>query len=264
MFSTCRVAAIASRALHLDGRDAAAFAIAQAASRSEHHLQVLREHRPGRWRPAMRLTGEGHLRQALDCGGRGAVLWIAHFSFNALAAKKALARVGYRVWHVSRPEHGFSKTRFGMKAFNPIRVRAELRYLSGRIVIDRADPEKARSAVAAVLRANGIVSITAGAWEGRRIAEVELLGGKLELASGAPAFAFRHGAALLPVFTTRSAAGAIEVEIGAPITAPAGLSREAQYAHAAQAFARQLEPRIYANPEQWRAWKNLELDEAER
>src|SRR5258708_1212711 len=74
--------------------------------------------------------------------GRGAVLWVAHFSFNSLAAKKALHQAGFAVAHLSRPEHGFSTSRFGIAALNPIRVRTDRRFLADPIIADRPQPAK--------------------------------------------------------------------------------------------------------------------------
>src|SRR3954447_21903708 len=157
--------------------DAAAktFALRHAARRTEHHLEILRTYRPGGWQPVLRLEGEDRLHRALT-GGKGAVLWVAHFSSNALATKMALGGSGFRVWHISRPEHGFSKSRFGIRWLNPIRVRAERRHLAGRIAFDRAHPIKAMVAARRALQSGDVVSIPAGAWEGRRLAPARLFG----------------------------------------------------------------------------------------
>jgi hypothetical protein len=119
--------------------DPRAFALESAAGRSEHHMQILRARAPGGWRTTHEVEGAAHLDRALATG-KGAVLWVAHFCFNALATKIALDDAGYRVWHLSRPEHGFSKSRIGIALFNPIRVGAEVPYLAGRIIIERDKP----------------------------------------------------------------------------------------------------------------------------
>jgi hypothetical protein len=72
------------------GFDARGFALDSAAGRSEHHVQILRELCPARWTPRLALDGADHVDRAL-AQGRGAVLWVAHFCFNALASKMALA-----------------------------------------------------------------------------------------------------------------------------------------------------------------------------
>ncbi len=255
------VGATAGRVLspQRDGFDARAFALASAAGRSEHHLQILREVGPGGWKAPIALEGEAHLAASL-ADGHGAVLWVAHFCFNALATKKALAASGYRAWHMSRPEHGFSKSRIGIATVNRIRVRAELRHLAGRIVIDRDKPMAATLAARGILKRNGIVSITAGAWEGQRLAQVELLGGTLDLAVGAPGLARLTGAALLPVFTVRSPDDeTLRVIIEPPIAVVAGGDTDASLQDAAQRFGASLERHVRRNPVQWRDWKSLRL-----
>jgi lauroyl/myristoyl acyltransferase len=106
---------------------------------------------------------------------------------------------------LSRPEHGFSKSTAGIALYNGIRIGAERQQLEGRIVFERDRPGAAAVAAMRVLARNGILSITAGDWEGQRIADIDVCGGKLRLAVGAPRFARLAGAALLPVFTVRGA-----------------------------------------------------------
>jgi lauroyl/myristoyl acyltransferase len=192
--------------------------------------------------------------------GNGVVLWVAHFGFNGLATKVALARAGFGVFHLSRPEHGFSKSQFGVRFLNPIRVHAELPHLAGRIVIDRANSNQAKSAAESVLKSNGIVSITAGAWEGRRIAIANLLGGTLELATGAPGLAISSGAVLLPVFTVRDEeTGTIRVIVDQPIVQSKEVDKLEQIDRMTQEFVDRLRPYIIDYPEQWRDWKSLKI-----
>jgi lauroyl/myristoyl acyltransferase len=231
-------------------------AIAAAAGRSECHLQILRCLRPGGWNADIVPEGIAHL-DAAQVPGRGCVLWVAHFCFNSLAVKMALAASGHPVWHVSRPEHGFSKSRFGIALLNPIRVRAERRYLAGRIVIDRRAPGVALLAARQVLEDGGIVTFTAGAWEGTRPMPVSLLGGHLSLAVGAPGLALLTGAPLLPVFTVRGEGATIRVVLGAPIDPPASGSRSERTAAMAQCFADQTMFHVKQFPTEWRDWKNL-------
>jgi lauroyl/myristoyl acyltransferase len=238
--------------------DARAFALDSAAGRSEHHVQILRELSPRGWTPRLALEGPAHVDDAL-AAGRGAVLWVAHFCFNALATKKALAGAGHRAWHVSRPEHGFSKSRAGIATVNRLRVRAELRHLAGRILIHRAKPMAATLAAQRVLRGNGIVSITAGAWEGQRVAIVPLLGGTLELAVGAPGLARLAGARLLPVFTVRERDGALRVVVEPSMTVAHDGDADKALDVAAHAFAKRLDDYVRRYPAQWRDWKSLRL-----
>ena len=182
-----------------DADPADAFRIA--ATRTEHHLQIVREYAWG-WGAPLELSGSENVASALQVG-HGAILWVAHFSFNALAAKKALHEAGFAVSHLSRPEHGFSKSRFGIRFLNPIRVKAELRYLRGRVIIERANPGRSLLQARKRLEANELISITAGAWEGTQLATVSIAGCQLDLSVGAPGLAHLSEAPLLPVYTFR-------------------------------------------------------------
>jgi lauroyl/myristoyl acyltransferase len=236
-----------------------AFALEVAAGATEHNLQVLRSRSRGGWKPMLRLEGTAHLDSAL-AAGRGAVLWVAHFCFNALATKKALHDAGYPLWHLSRPEHGFSKSMAGIALYNGIRTGAERRQLEGRIVFERDRPGAAAVAAMRVLARNGILSITAGDWEGQRIAGIDVCGGKFHLAVGAPRFARLARAALLPVFTVRGAdQQTISIVIEPALEVPSDGETDDALQGAAQAFGRLLEQYVRQYPAEWRDWKKLEL-----
>ncbi len=245
------------------GRDLAAFGVAGAedrrriaATRSEHNIQIIRERLAG-WKPKIELHGLDHL-DAARAGGRGAVLWIAHFAFNALAAKMAFARAGFDVFHVSRPEHGFSKSRFGMRWLNPIRTGAELKYAAGRVVLDRANPAASMNEARRLLRANKFVSITAGAWEGELLVSARIGQSAVEIASGAPRLAKVAGAPLLPVFVGRDdGTGTIKVVVEPPIDLDAHDDKAALIQGAAQDFADRHLAYLRAYPHQWRDWEKL-------
>lgn len=262
VFSTDAVVGAAMKAMPgLTTEGARRLAVHQAARRTQHHLEILRAYRPGGWRPPIVMTDRQHLDGAL-AAGRGAVLWVAHFSSSALAGKMALSAAGFRVWHVSRPEHGFSKSRFGIRWLNPIRIHAERRYLAGRIEIDRDRPGKAMLAARRALAEGGIVSITAGAWEGGRLASVLLFGGAIELAVGAPRLALLTGSALLPVFVLHDKAGrCLSVRIGRELMALPGAAGETALLQLTQAFVDATAPFIRECPDQWRDWKNLRFSQ---
>ena len=237
--------------------EAEAIAWRAAAGRTEHHIQVMKVMSARGWAPEMRLEGEEHLKAAL-ARGKGAILWVAHFCFNTQVTKMALKAGGYRVSHLSRLEHGFSKSQFGIRYLNPLRWNAELKYLDQRIIIDRADPDGSLRETKAVLEDNRIVSITAGAWEGRRVARGPLLSSRFSLATGAPDLAQRTGAALLPVITTRIAGSKVfRVKIGTPLATHSDDKLAAIRASTAE-FLAELESAVLESPDQWRGWKYLE------
>jgi lauroyl/myristoyl acyltransferase len=237
-----------------DHRRAAALARNLQAAVYELRMQNLRAWRPGGWEPAIALEGEDNLVKAL-ARGNGAVLWVAHFAFNSNITKIALHRRGYRVSHLSRPEHGFSKTRFGVAALNPVRCGSEDRYLAQRVVFDRRAPSTAMRKMVQALRGNDVVSITAGAWEGSDLAEGPLCGGRLSIAIGASRLAAHAGAALLPVFSVRDHGLGFRTVIEPPIAVEA--SRPEMHGAAAAEFLRRHEPWVRQFPDQWRGWKEL-------
>ena len=231
-----------------------------AAGRTEHHIQVAKVRSASGWTPKMSLEGEKHLKAAL-ARGKGAILWVAHFCFNTQVTKMALKAGGYHVSHLSRLEHGFSKSQFGIRYLNPLRCNAELKYLDQRIIIDRTKPGSSLREAKAVLENNRVVSITAGAWEGRRVARGPLLSSRFSLATGAPDLAQGTGAALLPVITTRIAGStAFRVKIGEPLVTEFEDNLEAIRA-ATAGFLAELEIAVLESPDQWRGWKYLELAE---
>jgi predicted LPLAT superfamily acyltransferase len=237
----------------------AAFDVRHTALSTEDAFQVFRSYRPGGWNANLILEGEEHLRRALEVG-KGAVLWVGNFCLSSIAAKRAIAEAGYKVWHLSVPEHGFSRTHFGIRFLNPICVRTENAYLAGRLVLDRANPSKATMAAARLLRKNNIVSITAQPSVVDTVARVKFLGGTFELAIGAPSLASLCGAPLLPVFAVREHASApIQVMIGEPLTIPKTVDKAQALVALAQAFAGRLEPIVMKYPDQWRNWRALSM-----
>lgn len=226
-----------------------------ASLRSEQRLQTIREWSIG-WKPDLRLEGREHLEAAAKAGN-GAVLWIARFSFAALAEKMVIARNGFEVHHVSRPQHGFSNTAFGMKYLNPIRVKSEYRYAAGRILINSDRPANSMNEARKLLRANKFVSIASGTTEGQVLVFTKFAGKRMQFSAGPARLAKLAGCPLLPVFVVREASGTIRVVVDRPIDLDQGNSKEKMLETAAQEFADRHQPFIKLNPHQWRDWKLL-------
>jgi len=203
------------------------------------------------------IRGEEHIRAALEAGN-GAMLWVADFVFAGDVSKFGLSAKGYRASHLSRPEHGFSDTRFGIRFLNPIRTNFELRYLRERVVHQRASPGQAARRLIERLKENGIVSIAATAYEGLRLQELDFFSGRTKLAPGAPAIAFRAGAPLLPVLVLPAPEPPdFQIVVGEPIK-PRAENKDAAIACAAADYVAQLEEQVRARPELWRGWSDLE------
>lgn len=219
----------------------------------EMRMQDLRAWRPGGWQPRMVLEGEAHLQAAL-AGGKGAILWLAPFVFNNGPTKILLHGKGYRVSHLSSPQHGFSETEFGVRFVNRIRCIPEERHLVQRIVYDRASPSTAMRRMMRTLKDGEIVSIVASGTEGTEMVKGPVFGGRLSVAVGAPRLAGLAGAPLLPSFTVRDPQAGFRIVIEPPIQLQSGASTDERVAAAVGEFLRRSEPWVRRYPEQWRAW----------
>jgi len=218
----------------------------------EEFLGILRAHRPWQSTPRCTLHGGAHIAAALK-EGRGAVLWIDEFHFYSLASKVALAEAGFLTVHLSHPTHGFSKTRFGMTLLNPVKIRAENRWLKDRVMMSFTGATGALRALQRHLRAGDVVSVTAGADAAAPI-ELPFLDGMIRLAPGAPELAHMAKAPLLPVHTIYREDGTFEVTVEPPIEASRDLDRAAFATAAAGEYAARLEPVVLSYPHQWRGW----------
>ncbi len=220
------------------------------------YFQYLKDYRPGSWPCRYEIEGEDRLRSTLG-QGTGVILWVAHFVFNGLPLKKALWHAGYRVHHLSRPEHGFSDTRYGIRVLNPIRSRIEMRYLAHRIIIKRGSEHIALREAHRLVSSGAIVSITAGHWEGRQIAQLPVGEALLPISIGAPSLAHATGAPLLPVFIRMKEDRGFSVGIGKAIACGSFATRDEAVTAALGAFSEQLKTEIRRSPDQWRGWKYL-------
>jgi lauroyl/myristoyl acyltransferase len=212
----------------------------------EDTLCILKEYWPGGWNPKLHVEGVQRITAALKIG-KGVVLWIATQQ-NRLAWKKALHRAGVRVAHVSRIEHGFSETDFGIRYLNPICTNVESRY-EERVVIGRGEEKSVIRRVYERLARNEVVSIQ-DTGKGRTI-EVPFLTGYRSFFVGAPSIALSSGATLLPVFPVREGEGRFSIKVGPAIEAPATDSRTGAVETLTREFARQLAEHVRVQPEQW-------------
>ena len=210
-------------------------------------------------------TGLEHVAAAV-ARGRGAVLWVSDFAGAGDVTKIALALAGHRVKHLSRVEHGFSDSAFGVRYLNPIRVRLEERYLAERVLFDRAHPATALLHLRRHLQANGVVSIAASAHEGRTLVEARFLRGRIRLATGALRLATLADAPLIPVFAIArpDEPGAFDLALEAPLTFPSGLSADQALQVAASEYLDHLEAHVTRRPECWVGWRRSEHFVGER
>lgn len=218
-------------------------------------LQVLKCHRPGSWVPRVRLSHSGRVAAALE-NGRGVILWVAHGFHGHLGAKVAFGQAGIKVTHLSRPDHGFSASRFGTRYLNRIQTAIEDRYIAERVLLPMRGQNAALNLLARRLRDNRIVTITAqrGA---ARTAQAAFMDGTVTLAIGAPALAHLTGAALLPVFAFRDEDSVIDVRIEAPLAFDRAAPRDQAVAEVVARYAPLLEAQVLRYPGQWLGWVQL-------
>lgn len=218
-------------------------------------LQLLRDYRPGGWRPETRVEGAGHIDAAL-AQGHGAILWVGQFVHGKLGAKIALHRAGYAVSHLSHLRHGFSPTRFGRHVLNAVRRAVEDRYLGERVLLSDRGAGPALDVLKRRLADNRIVTITVGAQAARPVT-ARFMAGEIRVAPGAPVLAYQTGASLLPVFPLREASGRITAVVGPPVVIDFSTDRTTAVAEAVRDYAARLEDVVADNPSQWLGWFDL-------
>ncbi len=209
----------------------------------------MRCYHPRGWPAIPRLEGRAELDHALE-QGRGGILWVSQFAFSDLVTKRALHQAGYAVSHLSRDTHGFSETRFGRRWLNPIKTGVERRYVAERLVMTDVNPLAPLRDLTLRLKQNRLVSITV-APTGQTTRLLDLLDGRIRVATGALALAWQTGAPLVPVFTLRESDGALVTRIEPALPPDRRLTRAAGIAAMLTAYGRLLETYVLRSPEQF-------------
>jgi lauroyl/myristoyl acyltransferase len=238
----------------------------------EVRLIILALNRPGRrWQPTVRLHGLDHLRSAL-ARRSGTILWVSGFAHNHVT-HMALHQAGFSVCVLSRPEHGFSASPFGIRWLNPLWTRIGRRFNTERVVIINNDLGPALQVLEQRLGANGIVWITVGP-QARRTLRVPFLGATIRLPTGPLHLARISHAALLPVFTIRANDGTYDVTIERRLDVDSGTTSSQSLADAvahpdeyitvpARSYVAMLEPYVIEHPDQWGGWETLMVTPAD-
>jgi len=221
----------------------------QRATAFEIKIQTLAA-RSGAWRPAVQWHGLEYIKAAL-LTRKGVVLWMVNTDFDSSVGKWAFHEVGLQVHHLSRPEHGFSGSRFGLRFLNPIRTQVEDRWLAGRIRVEGKATGAMRNA-RQVLAEGGIVSIKTGDFEGTGMIEVPHEGRVLRVGAGAPGLCHLLGSALFAVTVSRISGQNFQIDVGSPIEVDRTLDRRAATVRCAQALARRIATLNQVQPGVWR------------
>jgi lauroyl/myristoyl acyltransferase len=119
------------------------------------------------------LTGRQHLDAAL-ARGRGVILWAGPFASQTLAGKRGLFEAGIHAYQVSSQHHGFwdTYTRFGDRYLNRLLVRAENRYLAGRLTFEKEDAGMLVRKIMRTLKSGAPVILTNNLYAGRSFVEM--------------------------------------------------------------------------------------------
>lgn len=232
---------------------------ASMAAHCEGQLQHFRCYRPGGWLPETRVVGRDHIDRGL-AQGNGVILWMSNFTFNDLVSKIALSEAGFGVTHLSRPSHGYSITRFGMRFLNPLQSIIEDRFLEERVKILDRGPVLALMKLRDCLQKNGVVSITAGD-QAQRVVQAPFMNGALNLSTGPAELARMTGAVLLPVFTVRDGDGDYAVHVGRPLGTN-GADANQYFQSVATDYADQLTPYVLDHPDCWKSWEIVSFEDA--
>jgi hypothetical protein len=178
------------------GARAAGLFVAKREQIHRRRMTVARE-LTGRGRtPEITLEGADGLRAALD-RGRGAIVWVGDTYPRLIMAKRALWEAGFRPHQVSRVEHGFGTSRFAMAAINPLVLRAEDRFLAGRIVFAEGEETDVVRRILRLLGTGGLVLMTNNQYSGAMFLELPFgAAGHVSLPTATLNIAARHGVPL--------------------------------------------------------------------
>lgn len=231
-----------------DSADPARVRTAQA-SAFEIKIQTLAARR-GTWNPTVEWHGLEQIRAAL-LKQKGVVLWMVNTDFDSSVGKWACHEAGLAVHHLSRAEHGFSDSRFGLRYLNPIRTRVEDRWLGGRIRVEgKADGAMRRAW--RVLGSGGIISIKTGDFEGSGVIEVACDGHVLRVGSGAPGLCHLQGSTLFVVSVLRISGQRYRIDAGRPMDVNRSLDRETASLRCAESLAERIATINRLHPGLWR------------
>jgi lauroyl/myristoyl acyltransferase len=217
----------------------------------EERMQILALHRPGRsWRPRIKICGLEHLEAALERSS-GAILWVSDFVCSSLITKMAFHQAGYEVSHLTRPQHGFSGSPYGIRVLNPAWTTIEDRFIAERVTIHGENTDTALELLRRRLAANRVVSITVGSWARRRL-DLPFFKGTIRLATGPAHLSRVCHSPLLPVFTLRSDSEEYRVSVGAAIDERT--TSQGDYTETMLSYVKTLEKYVLRYPDQWNGW----------
>jgi lauroyl/myristoyl acyltransferase len=204
-----------------------------------------------RWPVAIEVEGRGHLDAALQAG-RGAVLWGMEFC-NVMTRKCVLRQSGVPLVHLRGSMHGAPEppTRFGLRTVARLQRSAEDIYLVACEMVGPSAPPGGLNRLGPHLDANRCVHINGEAEVGRIKLPVRVLGLERGLPSGAPAFALKTGAPLVPIHLERLGSRSYRLVVHEPIAQAPRVDDRSWIAEAVQRFVSLIEDAVLRHPADW-------------
>ena len=133
-------------------------------------------------------------------------------TYSTLIFKMALNSAGYRASQLTRPDHGFANSPFGIRFLNPLWTSVEDRFIDERVTIQGDNAGTALAILRDRLAANRVVIITVHSMA-HRIVEVPFFQHSIRLPTGPMRLMRETGAALLPAFVFAVDNGRFDVTI---------------------------------------------------
>jgi hypothetical protein len=154
--------------------------------------------------PDIAFDGAERLREAL-ARGRGAIVWAADTYPRMIVSKRALWQAGLRPVQVSRVEHGFGTSRLAKRLINPFVLRAEDRFLAGRIVFAQGEEAEVTRRILRTLGEGALVLMTNNTYSGSVFMELPFgVAGYLSLPTATLNIAARYGVPLFSLATVET------------------------------------------------------------
>jgi lauroyl/myristoyl acyltransferase len=183
---------------------------------------------------------------------------------GSLVPKIGLSRGGFAIAHLSTPHHGgFSRSRVAVQVLNRWAQRVENRHLAQRVVIPFDWSLEHLRILKRQLAGNGVISI-AGEHRGDKTVPADVLGDTTHFATGAPRLARSTGAALLTMYSYRTAPQRYSVVVEPPIDVRRTHQPGSDLQSAVEAFACRLEHHIARHAADWDGWSAFDLDVSTR